>query len=113
MTFLLVGMVVGYGTLFGALVLWIGRVGEEVEEPRMGSMRQSVLSARRRNGWFSLNVIRPSTPDSEIDGRDGGLASPRIRQIETSRYVADRVLLSLQLYLADQESFMRLTDTVR
>jgi len=36
MTFLLVGMVVGYGTLFGALVLWIGRVGEEVEEPRMG-----------------------------------------------------------------------------
>lgn len=36
MTFVLVALVVGYGTLFGALVLWIGRVGEEMEEPRMG-----------------------------------------------------------------------------
>ena len=36
MTFLLVALVVGYGALFGALVLWIGKAGEDVEEPRTG-----------------------------------------------------------------------------
>ena len=36
MTLLLVALVVGYATLFGALVLWIGRLREDVEEPRMG-----------------------------------------------------------------------------
>ena len=35
MTLLLIALVVGYGTLFGALVLWIGRVREDAEEPRM------------------------------------------------------------------------------
>ncbi|HKO31285.1 MAG TPA: hypothetical protein VJU54_09110 [Nitrospiraceae bacterium] len=36
MTFLLIALVVGYGTLFGALVLWIGRVREDVKESPTG-----------------------------------------------------------------------------